>query len=118
MSEKNKELVKQIDKSFEDADSEAFFELCAGNIEWTMVGEKTRKGIEEIREWMSSMQGSEPPKITARKLVAEGETVAAQGEMTMKNESGEIVPYTYCDIYRFEDGKIAELTSFVIKTEH
>ena len=37
--------------------------------------------------------------------------------MTMKEEDGKTVPYAYCDIYRFRDGKIGELNSFVINTE-
>jgi uncharacterized protein len=37
--------------------------------------------------------------------------------MIMKEKDGKTVPYAYCDIYRFRDGKIAELNSFVIKTE-
>jgi ketosteroid isomerase-like protein len=37
--------------------------------------------------------------------------------MTMKEKDGKTVPYGYCDIYRFRDGKIVELNSFVIKTE-
>ena len=91
MSEKNKEIIKKVDKSFEEGNSEGFLDHCAENIEWTMVGDTTKKGKEEIREWMSSMEGSEPPKITGKNLIAEGETVAAHGEMTMKNKSGETI---------------------------
>ena len=43
--------------------------------------------------------------------------VAAYGDMTMKEKDGKTVPYEYCDIYRFQGGKIVELSSFVIKTE-
>ena len=117
MSEQNKEIVKKVDVSFENNELEGFLEHCAEDIEWTMVGEKTTAGKDGVREWMNSMNGHEPPKITSRNMLAEGDSVAAHGEMTMKNESGETVSYTYCDIYRFTDGKISELTSFVVKTD-
>jgi uncharacterized protein len=117
MSEKNKEIVKQVDASFENHELEGFLSHCAEDIEWTMVGEKTTAGKDAVREWMTSMGGHEAPKINSRNLIAEGEMVAAHGEMAMKNESGETVNYTYCDIYRFKDGKISELTSFVVKTD-
>jgi hypothetical protein len=35
--------------------------------------------------------------------------------MTM-NEKGAVVPYSYCDVWRFRGDKLAELRAFVIKT--
>lgn len=118
MSEKYKEIVEKVDASFEEKRLEDFLSLCADDVEWKMVGDTTKKGKDSIREWMSSMgEAMEPPKFSARNQVAEGETVAAYGEMTMKNEKGEKGNYEYCDIYRFENDKIIALTSFVIKTD-
>lgn len=116
MSENYKEIVKKVDASFAENRMEDFLSLCAEDVEWKMVGDTTKQGKEAIREWMSSMgEGMEPPKVSAKNIIAEGETVAAYGDMTMKNEKGEEGSYEYCDIYRFENGKIAELSSFVIK---
>jgi uncharacterized protein len=49
--------------------------------------------------------------------IADGDFVTTHGEMTMNDKDGKAVPYAYCDIYRFRDDKIVELTSFVTKTE-
>lgn len=118
MSENYKEIVKKVDASFEQNKMEDFLSLCAEDIEWKMVGDATKKGKDSIREWMSSMgEGMEPPKITARQSIVEGETVAAYGEMSMKNEKGEEGNYEYCDIYRFENDKIISLASYVVKVE-
>lgn len=118
MSEKHKEIIKEVDASFAENNLEGFLKHCADDLEWKMVGDTTKKGKDSIREWMSSMGGgAEPPKFSARNLIAEGETVASYGEMMMKNEKGEEDAYEYCDIYRFENDKIVELTSFVIKTD-
>lgn len=92
-------------------------EHCVEDVEWTMIGEKSVKGKEATREWMKSMGDMEPPKITVSKIIAEGDSVAAYGDMTMKDKDGKTVPYGYCDIYRFSGDKIAELNSFVVKTE-
>lgn len=116
MSENYKEIVKKVDASFAENRMEDFLSLCSEDIKWKMVGDTTKKGKDSILEWMSSMgEGMEPPKVSAKNIIAEGETVAAYGDMTMKNEKGEEVDYEYCDIYRFENGKINELTSFVMK---
>lgn len=118
MSENYKEIVKKVDASFEANDMEGFLSFCADDVEWKMVGDATKKGKDSIREWMSSMgAGMEPPKIIARKSIAEDETVASYGEMTMKDENGEEKSYEFCDVYQFENDKIASLTSYVIKVE-
>jgi ketosteroid isomerase-like protein len=49
-------------------------------------------------------------------MVAEGDYVTCIGDMTME-ENGAVVPYAYCDVWRFEGDKIAELRAFVIKTK-
>jgi ketosteroid isomerase-like protein len=116
MSAKNKEIVEKVNASFAGGSVEGFLSNCADDVVWTMVGNETTKGKNAIREWLSSMD-MEPPKFTVNNIIAEGDFVTAYGDMTMKEKDGKTVPYAYCDIYRFQNGKIAELSSFVIKTE-
>lgn len=115
-AEENKQLVEKIEATFTESDTEAFLALCTDKIKWTMVGEKSVEGKQAIREWMAPMAGMDPPKFTTTRLVAEGDEVAAFGHMTMKDKDGKEGSYQYCDLYRFESGKVAELTSFMIST--
>ena len=112
----NKEVVEKVNASFAEGGVEGFLSQCADDVVWTMVGNKSTKGKEAIREWMASID-MEPPKFTVDNIIAEGDFVTAYGDMTLKEKDGKTVPYAYCDIYRFRDGKIVELNSFVIKTE-
>lgn len=116
MSEKNKEIIEKVNAAFAEGSIEGFLSFCAEDVEWTMVGDKTVKGKDAIRKWMASMD-SEPPKFTVDNVIAEGDFAAAHGDMTMKDKDGKAASYSYCDIYRFRDEKIVELTAFVIKTE-
>jgi uncharacterized protein len=116
MSTKNKEIVEKVNATFAEGGIEGFLSFCADDVVWTMVGSKSVKGKNAIREWMASMD-IEPPKFTVENIIAEGDFVTAHGDMTMKDKDGKTAPYAYCDLYRFRDGKIAELSSFVIKTE-
>lgn len=113
---KNKEIVEKVNATFAEGGVEGFLSQCADDVVWTMVGSKTTKGKNAIREWLTSMD-MEPPKFTVNKIIGEGDFVTAYGDMTMTDKDGKVVPYAYCDIYRFREGKIIELTSFVIKTE-
>ena len=116
MSAKNKEIVEKVNASFAEGSAEGFLSCCADNVTWTIVGTRTVKGKDAIREWLSSID-TEPPKFTVDNIIAEGNFVTAYGDMTLKEKDGKTVPYAYCDIYRFRDGKIVELNSFLINTE-
>lgn len=117
MSDKNKEIVNKINEAFERGDSEGFLAHCADDINWTMVGEKNASGKESIRDWMKEMEGMEPPTFTVTTLIADGDSVACCGDMTMKDKDGATGNYGFCDVYRFNGDKIQELTSYVVKTE-
>lgn len=111
-----KNIIEQVNKAFADNNPEGFLEFCDEAVEWTMVGEETRRGKDTIRQWMSSMKTAEAPKFTVQNVIAEGDFVVAHGDMTMKDEKQAVVPYSYCDLYRFRNGKIVELRSWVVKT--
>jgi predicted SnoaL-like aldol condensation-catalyzing enzyme len=82
-----------------------------------MVGESTVRGKDAIRKWMASMD-PQPPQFTIRRTVAEGEVVITQGDMVMpEKKDGAPIPYSFCDVYRFTDDKVAELNAFVIRTD-
>jgi ketosteroid isomerase-like protein len=49
-------------------------------------------------------------------MIAEGDSLAALGEITLKDEEGKTAQHAYCDVWRFRDGKMAELHAFVIET--
>jgi uncharacterized protein len=117
MSDRNKQIVKEVNAAFEANNPEGFLSHCADDIKWTMVGEKTTNSKAEVREWMKQMEGCEPPSFTVDTLIAEGDTAICTGDMTMKDQEGIVSQYGYCDVYRFDGDKIAELTSYVVKSK-
>ncbi|MGH9201103.1 MAG: nuclear transport factor 2 family protein [Vicinamibacterales bacterium] len=116
MSQRNKEIINQVNAAFAEGKPEKFLALCDENIKWTMVGDNTVKGKDAVRKWMAEMP-SEPPQFTVNNVIAEGDFVTAYGDMTMKEKDGKPGSYSYCDVYRLRGDKIVELSSFVIKTE-
>jgi ketosteroid isomerase-like protein len=119
MSEKNRETVRKVNEAFLNNYFEGFLDYCANDVQWTIVGEKTVRGKEAIRQWFKEMAAtnSEPPKFTvADPIIAEGDFVVARGDMKMKDKDGLPGQYSYCDFYRFRNGEIVELNSFVVKT--
>jgi ketosteroid isomerase-like protein len=119
---KKKETVEKANEAFAEGKAESFLSLCAKKMEWRVVGEKTVKGKDAIREWMASGMGneemsSELPKFTVSDIIAEDECVTTYGDMILKNNDGKIISFSYCDIYHFQGNKIIKLISFILETE-
>ena len=112
----NKAILNKANEAIAKGDNEGFLKFCTDDTQWTFVGDKTLRGKEAVRQWMATTY-IEPPKFDIRNLVAENDFVTAIGNITMPDENGKAVHYSYCDIWRFRDGKMAELMAFVIETK-
>ena len=117
MSDKNKEIVNKINDAFSANDVEGFLEHCADDVAWTMVGDRTVKGKDAIRSFMDEMKCPEPPVFGVDRMIANDDSVVCYGGMSMKDGDGQTSDWTYCDIYHFANGKVDELSSFVIKNK-
>ena len=114
MSKTNKEILERANAAISQGNFESFLELCTEDTVWTFEGERTLEGKAAVREWMK-ITYKEPPKFKVRHMIAEGDFVAALGEITLKDEAGKPVQHSYCDVWRFRDGKMAELQAFVVE---
>jgi uncharacterized protein len=115
MSDKNKVIIDKANKAFEQNDVEALLALCTEGFTWTMVGSPAAVGKAAVREWMAKAPPG-MPTFTIDAVIADGDYVTCVGDMTMP-ENGHDVPYAYCDVWRLEGERIAELKAFVIKTK-
>ncbi len=114
--ETNKSILLKGNAAVSEGNYEGFLSLCTEDTIWTFVGEQTLKGKEAVRQWMLKTY-IEPPKLTVAHLIAEGDFLTAVGNVSMKDKDGKVNHYSYCDVWRFLDGKMVELSAFVIKTE-
>lgn len=110
----NKEIVARVNAAFAENDLEGFLAFCADDVKWTIIGDRTLSGKDAIRLWLAAMDMG-APTFTVEGVIAEGEQVAAHGDMTMKDEDGKDACYSYCDIYRFRGDRIVEMRTFVVK---
>jgi ketosteroid isomerase-like protein len=115
MTDTNKSILEMANAAIAQGDNEGFLAFCTDDTEWKYVGDKTLQGKDAVRRYLEAAE--EPPKFTVTDLIAEGDFVTAIGGITTKDEDGKIVHQSYCDVWRFRDGKMAELRAFVIKTE-
>lgn len=112
----NKEILEKANLAVANGDNEGFLSFCTEDVKWNFVGDQTLEGKEAVRKYMEKTY-IEPPKFDIENLIAEGNYVTAIGKISMKNENGETENFEYCDVWRFQERKMAELKAFVIKTE-
>ncbi|MGE5943963.1 MAG: nuclear transport factor 2 family protein [Flavobacteriales bacterium] len=113
MIKNNKAILEEANAAISKGDYEGFLKFCTSDTTWTFVGDRILKGKEAVREWMLK-EYIEPPKFKVKHLIAENDFVTALGNITMKDENGKTIQYSYCDVWQFHDGKMHELTAFVI----
>ena len=115
MTEENKTILEKANAAIMNGDNEGFLSYCTDDTVWTFVGDQTLRGKEAVRRYMASAY-LEPPKFMVENLIAEGDFVTALGKIRLKDTDGQMADYAYCDVWRFNNGKMAELKAFVIKT--
>ena len=110
----NKEILQKANEAVAQGDNEGFLSYCTEDVIWIFVGDQVLQGKEAVRQYMTKVY-VEPPKFMVENFIAEGDFVSAIGKISLKDESGKTVDYSYCDVWRFRDGKMAELKAFVVE---
>lgn len=109
----NKALLQEANTYVAAGDYETFLNYCTDDTKWNFIGDITLQGKEAVREYMKQTY-MEPPIFSADILIAEGDFVTAIGQISLKDQRGKTTSYDYCDVWRFENGKLAELKAFVV----
>jgi ketosteroid isomerase-like protein len=113
MPESPKSVLNRLNAAIRQKDFDACMACCTDDTEWVFVGERTLKGKAAVRQWMESAY-QEPPRFQVHRMIAEDDSLAVLGEITLEDEQGKPVRHQYCDVWRLRDGKMAALQAFVI----
>lgn len=111
----NKEILKRANAAITKGDNEGFLSLCTEDTKWSFLGDQILEGKQAVREWMKTAY-QQPPDFMVENLIAEDDFVIAVGKIRLKDKDGKTTLYSYCDVWRFNNGKMAELKAFVINT--
>ncbi|UII24478.1 nuclear transport factor 2 family protein [Fulvivirga maritima] len=114
MTENNKEVLKKANDLIMQGDNDGFLDFCTDDTKWIFVGDQVLEGKEVVRKWMAT-EYKIPPEFDVKHLIAEGDFVTAVGNITLTDQEGKSTLYAYCDVWRFENGKMAELNAFVVE---
>ncbi|APU97045.1 MULTISPECIES: nuclear transport factor 2 family protein [Sphingobacterium] len=113
---KNITILHTANEFIAKGDYESFLAYCTAETKWVFIGERILHGKEEVRAYLKEFY-QEPPVFDVEKSIEEGDFVMVTGEIRLRNKDGKYDHFDYCDIWRFEDGKMAELKAFVIEKQ-
>ncbi|HEY1068590.1 MAG TPA: nuclear transport factor 2 family protein [Pirellulales bacterium] len=116
MSQANRLVLQAANAAIRQGDYEGFLAFCTDDAVWTFVGERTLTGKDAVRRWMATAY-REPPRFTVAQLISDGDFVVALGEITTTSDDGQTARSSYCDVWHFRAGKLAELRAFVVEIQ-
>src|SRR5690554_6418780 len=112
----NKALLKKANEALQKGDIDTFLSFCTDDTEWMFVGEETLKGKNAVKQYLEDAY-TETTEFKIERMIEEGDFVVQVDEISFENKNGEVESYLAYDIWRFENGKMAELKAFVLKNE-
>jgi len=108
-----KPILQKANACIAAGDYEGFLDFCTPDTNWIFVGDRTLKGIDEVRAYISEAY-KEPPRFEVNLMIEEGDYLTAMGKISLLNDDSKWTAYEYCDVWRFDNGKLAELKAFVL----
>jgi uncharacterized protein len=116
----NKKLIQDAFAAWGRGDGNAFFNLLAEDVRWTVIGNTpvsrtytSRDAFVEgaVKPLTAKLAGPIVP--TVRDIIGEGDKVALQWEGRSSGKNGTVYYQTYCWVMRIVDGKVREGTAYL-----
>jgi uncharacterized protein len=109
----NTKLLRQISEAFAKGSLEFFFPFLANDLKWNILGYGTVSGKKEVLEVFKMSQLESFPVITIKNILAEGNFVVIESTGKAITKKGKPYNQIYCDIFRFNNEKIQEITTYL-----
>ena len=109
----NIELQKKISEEFAKGNLEFAKAYLVDDIKWNILGISPIVGKDEVLEVSKMLQLESFPVITIKNIVAEGNYVVVESSGKAKTINGNPYNQTYCDVFRFDEEKLQEITTYL-----
>ncbi|HEY6907108.1 MAG TPA: hypothetical protein VI230_06535 [Ignavibacteriaceae bacterium] len=116
MSVKNKKIVIRFMSDFIEGKDKAYMKILSDNIKWNIVGMPLIYGKQNFIEAMGSMGLLSIPSNEKMKPIDKVKNVVAESDFVVVENSGKNSKSCSCDVYKIKNGKIEELTSYIVDT--
>ena len=118
-SEANKAILARVFAEAAKGNGRPFVEALADDVTWKIIGStpwsKQYVGKRAVlKELLAPLNAQlvDGNTITASRLIAEGDLVVVEGQGHNRTKAGKPYANSYCWVFRFESGKVTELTEY------
>jgi uncharacterized protein len=111
----NKQVVEEYMQGFRESDHTKILTCLTDDVIWDIPGHAYLKGKEQFDKEIENDAFEGKPAITVTRLIEEDDIVVAEGEVQTNMKNGEVINLLFCDVFHFRDGKIKQLTSYLVQ---
>ena len=115
MQKTHQQILESANAEMAAGNPEGFLAYCTDDIRWEMVGDSVMVGKTAVLAWAKRTYAVGPPQFTADLWIVENDWLAVHGEITVQDPQRGPVHSRYCDLWRIQEGKLAELRAFAIE---
>jgi ketosteroid isomerase-like protein len=116
MSISNKRLVEKVLEMFANNNHDKYLKYLDENIKWNIIGMSVISGKIEFLKAVKSLELENFISFKIKNIISEGEFVVVESNCSNNERREKFNIPAYCDIYRLNNGKICELTSYIVDT--
>jgi ketosteroid isomerase-like protein len=110
---------KEIAKAFSTGNFKMAYDYLADNMEWNMVGDNTLIGKQAVIDFCTKTAAyfaSQTTLFTVTNIIDGHDCIAIDGTAKFISKDDKTTHIASCDVYRFKEGKLQQLTSYCIRT--
>lgn len=107
----NRNIFIRANKALAEGNYDEFITYCSEDIKWENVGKSSFLGKDELLRYIRSAYDG--LGFTTENYIKEKDFVVEFGQIVFE-KNGESLKSSYCDVWKFKDSLISQVTSFVI----
>jgi limonene-1,2-epoxide hydrolase len=116
MSIKNKKVVIRFMSDFMEGKDKSYMKILADDIRWNIVGMPSIYGKQNFIQAMDRMDLFKFSSSEKMKPIDKVKNLIAESDFVVVESSGKNSNSCSCDVYKIKNGKIEELTSYIVDT--
>lgn len=112
----NKTIVQAYMDAFTVLNHEAILACLTDDLIWYIPGSFTLSGKEAFDKEIENENFTGRPMIEVIRMVEENDIVIAEGTVDCQMKAGDVLHLAFCDVFHMQNGKIKQLTSYLMNT--
>lgn len=114
---RNKLTVERYMDGFNLSDHDLILSCLTDDVVWDMPGGFHLVGKEAFDREIENPAFVGRPKVTVTRVVEDDDVVVAEGTVQSMKRDGGLLNAVFCDVFVMRDGKIGQLTSYVVEVK-